>query len=381
MAGSFFMIGTIDSWTAREICPDGNKMHPAPHRNVRRPIPSQLVFLISSSQDATIELRKSCDYCVRLKRACDGKNPCSLCSRRHKPCTRSARKKSGPAKGTKYAPRRKRSAIAAWAERAASAAAGQTGQLHDSPGGGGRTGGYPTPTLSPGEAAAPPALFCSSRGQTRHGGGEREIAGGLVARPGNRVGQRTEFGSPSSPSSPQALPFPAERFVKQEVLSTGRGGGGGGGGGQGRRRLAPRLEPGLNLSPTGHASPMAAGFRRQHATPGAWSAPMMEASTRSGLSRLEEAAGGAGRGAAPSGSEARGGAEGAPSPVSGARSTVPSLPRSAGMELYQGRTRESGGGQPLPREWARSPSDTYMWPVGLVNAKRLRLVSAVLHRY
>ncbi|CAN0525870.1 unnamed protein product, partial [Laminaria digitata] len=67
----------------------------------------------------TVELRKSCDYCVRLKRACDGKNPCSLCLRRHKPCTRSARKKSGPAKGTKYAPRRKRSVIAEWADRAA----------------------------------------------------------------------------------------------------------------------------------------------------------------------------------------------------------------------------------------------------------------------
>ncbi|CAN0258369.1 unnamed protein product, partial [Ectocarpus sp. 12 AP-2014] len=28
------------------------------------------------SEDPTVELRKSCDYCVRLKRACDGKNPC-----------------------------------------------------------------------------------------------------------------------------------------------------------------------------------------------------------------------------------------------------------------------------------------------------------------
>ena len=27
-------------------------------------------------------LRKSCDLCVRLKRACDGKNPCHLCLRR-----------------------------------------------------------------------------------------------------------------------------------------------------------------------------------------------------------------------------------------------------------------------------------------------------------
>ncbi|CAM9213357.1 unnamed protein product, partial [Choristocarpus tenellus] len=53
-------------------------------------------------------MRKSCDYCVRMKRACDGKTPCQLCTRRNKKCTRSAKKKSGPAKGSKYATRRKR---------------------------------------------------------------------------------------------------------------------------------------------------------------------------------------------------------------------------------------------------------------------------------
>lgn len=26
-------------------------------------------------------MRKSCDYCVRMKRACDGKTPCELCTR------------------------------------------------------------------------------------------------------------------------------------------------------------------------------------------------------------------------------------------------------------------------------------------------------------
>ncbi|CAM9773729.1 unnamed protein product, partial [Choristocarpus tenellus] len=58
-------------------------------------------------------LRRSCDYCVKMKRACDGKTPCQLCRRREKTCTRSFRKKSGPAKGTKYAKRRSRLVIEA----------------------------------------------------------------------------------------------------------------------------------------------------------------------------------------------------------------------------------------------------------------------------
>ena len=57
-------------------------------------------------QDANEQLRKSCDYCARMKRACDGQVPCALCCRRGKTCARSVRRKSGPAKGAKYAPRR-----------------------------------------------------------------------------------------------------------------------------------------------------------------------------------------------------------------------------------------------------------------------------------
>ena len=41
-----------------------------------------------------------------MKRACDGSEPCALCFRRGKTCERSVRRKSGPAKGAKYAPRR-----------------------------------------------------------------------------------------------------------------------------------------------------------------------------------------------------------------------------------------------------------------------------------
>jgi len=46
----------------------------------------------------SIQLRKSCDYCVRMKRGCDGGTPCELCVRRNKECIRSVKKRSGPAK-------------------------------------------------------------------------------------------------------------------------------------------------------------------------------------------------------------------------------------------------------------------------------------------
>lgn len=52
------------------------------------------------------KLRRSCDNCVRLKRACNGKSPCTLCARVGKPCCRSAKKRSGPPKGTKYQARK-----------------------------------------------------------------------------------------------------------------------------------------------------------------------------------------------------------------------------------------------------------------------------------
>ncbi|CAN0580021.1 unnamed protein product, partial [Ectocarpus sp. 12 AP-2014] len=60
-----------------------------------------------------------------MKRACDGGSPCALCSRRGKDCERRLRRKSGPAKGAKYAPRRRKfeSEAAALAEEEAAAAA------------------------------------------------------------------------------------------------------------------------------------------------------------------------------------------------------------------------------------------------------------------
>ncbi|CAM9810653.1 unnamed protein product, partial [Scytosiphon promiscuus] len=36
-------------------------------------------------EDDIPQLRKSCDYCVRMKRGCNGGSPCELCSRRNGP--------------------------------------------------------------------------------------------------------------------------------------------------------------------------------------------------------------------------------------------------------------------------------------------------------
>lgn len=60
----------------------------------------------SNTAAAVVRLRKSCDSCVRLKRACNGESPCHLCARMGKLCSRSAKKRSGPPKGTKYQARR-----------------------------------------------------------------------------------------------------------------------------------------------------------------------------------------------------------------------------------------------------------------------------------
>ncbi|CAM9531976.1 unnamed protein product [Ectocarpus fasciculatus] len=216
------------------------------------------------SEDPTVELRKSCDYCVRLKRACDGKNPCSLCSRRHKPCTRSARKKSGPAKGTKYAPRRKRSVIAEWADRTA----GARGPLlpHEFPGGGGRGVGGQLPhhhfSLAPIDAAGAGGGYYGGGGSSAHAAAAAAAAasGGRFGAetlweeggpmPGQGRGRRPgEEGHPSSSLPPSSgLPFPMGWYASgapPHEEAEGRGGERGGGSGRG---LAP--PPPMGYAPT-----------------------------------------------------------------------------------------------------------------------------------
>lgn len=236
-------------------------------------------------QDTTVELRKSCDYCVRLKRACDGKNPCSLCSLRSKPCTRSARKKSGPAKGTKYAPRRKRSVIAEWADRA-SVGGKNTGLPPGFPGGGGFAvgvggggvvglgggaglglGGLGVGGPLPHHYAGYPGDGGGGPGMPYHGGrssshpagpggggrfGGRDVPSWredplTVALSGHPRGRRPpEPGRRSSSSSSAALPFPMGWYGSAAAHDGAEEGGGPGAGmGGGRGGLPPRLDPSL----------------------------------------------------------------------------------------------------------------------------------------
>lgn len=46
-------------------------------------------------------LRAACDACHRMKRKCDGKQPCTRCERRSRDCAYSNKQKSGPPKGSK----------------------------------------------------------------------------------------------------------------------------------------------------------------------------------------------------------------------------------------------------------------------------------------
>eukprot|EP00752_Nemacystus_decipiens_P011173 g9927.t1 len=245
------------------------------------------------TKDKAVELRKSCDYCVRLKRACDGKNPCSLCSRRNKPCTRSARKKSGPAKGTKYAPRRKRSVIAEWADHAS---LGREASLpHDFPGGGGMGGGggaggqlHHNLPLPPGEAGAA-AAYLGGGGPpsslhpppARRYGGEAAWSSDPLASTLSRHPQGrgpTDLGRPPPPSMPShssALPYAAAWYGSVPGHEGAEAGGAGGP--EDYRQLGHRFEPTMGYAPT--TAEMLSRRQEHHAQDprGAWSMSPMEA--------------------------------------------------------------------------------------------------------
>lgn len=338
-----------------------------------------------SQQDKPIELRKSCDYCVRLKRACDGKNPCSLCSRRHKDCTRSARKKSGPAKGTKYAPRRKRSPIAEWAD----AAVGER-DLHpyDSPVG--AIGGEVMRARSTGHlplmTAMPPFLRSRVPG---------EIPAGSWGDPTELSDRRPRWTELDMPPISSSFPFPSDRLVKTEGLLGHN------------RRLSSRLD--LPLDP-----------------PRSWSAPSMSLATRH-QARQESLMLQSALPAPPDGSEeqGRGGklrpvsvggtiAPHLPLPLRGPSAAmdprqqderiqwepssagagasaymegreraaaaglqdavVPMLPRSMGVDTSRGRLWEPPEGQRSDRQWDSFERTSQ---ASMLHAKRSRLVSEI----
>lgn len=52
-------------------------------------------------REVMVVLRNACDACHRMKRKCDGLQPCHRCRRRSRPCGYSYKQKSGPPKGSK----------------------------------------------------------------------------------------------------------------------------------------------------------------------------------------------------------------------------------------------------------------------------------------
>ncbi|CAM9667666.1 unnamed protein product, partial [Ectocarpus sp. 13 AM-2016] len=178
-------------------------------------------------------LRKSCDYCARMKRACDGGSPCALCSRRGKVCERRLRRKSGPAKGAKYAPRRRKfeneaAALAEEEAAAAAEAAATVASLKDKErnrggfnmfGGGG--GGYGDTLDSSGEGR-------SGGGGCSGGGGAAAAAVAVVMKPVRRIQEskrreendRPPSGGGGSPSA--ALTSPATATATATPPPAGR---------------------------------------------------------------------------------------------------------------------------------------------------------------
>lgn len=53
------------------------------------------------NRESMVVLRNACDACHRMKRKCDGLQPCNRCRRRSRPCGYSYKQKSGPPKGSK----------------------------------------------------------------------------------------------------------------------------------------------------------------------------------------------------------------------------------------------------------------------------------------
>lgn len=364
-------------------------------------------------KDTTVELRKSCDYCVRLKRACDGKNPCILCSRRKKPCTRSARKKSGPAKGTKYAPRRKRSPIAEWADRASvgvgvgvgvgtGGVAGEVRQVQDS-NPASNIGGVEGATTSAGagsrEICQVPILPSSSppfldsrvaQSARRHSGGigsdtgdpgKASLAsGGKLGDPGTHVTLAQSAEATVSLGS-------SEQAQKQQSQQKHQEGGGSSAGEAGVSRGRQQGMGGLAPLPT--SSPL----EREQGMSSSWGPWGSNPSGRSGFPRLEAAAAAAveaaaaaaaatGRGpmsrtAVPGGAVPEQRPKQEPSdvpqymPVGAAGPLPPPVPSS----IVEGDPRR-GQGRELPTEWA-SPREMVMEPSGLSHRPRIRLVRIV----
>lgn len=158
-----------------------------------------LLVYFPRRQETGEQLRKSCDYCARMKRACDGQVPCALCCRRGKTCERSVRRKSGPAKGAKYAPRRSKLEK----QTAAAAGANTSGTASTTPGGRTKNRSQGMKKRGAGDA----------RGKGSDSGGGKMSPRSVMPRRQKQAKTQEEEGNPgdgSLASPSEALPHDAE---------------------------------------------------------------------------------------------------------------------------------------------------------------------------
>lgn len=190
--------GVSESWTygsAQELFQD-DRLKPA---KMLRLLPAT-IQLPETAPGTSRTLRKSCDSCVRLKRACNGESPCRLCARMGKCCSRSAKKRSGPPKGTKYQPRRQQSPEALATHQpdtttsGSSGSAGCSGSEADPSVGGGP---HKVPKLRTGDDAAGAAAFI------------RRVGG--VSKTGYQQQQQRSLGPPRSLNPASSADLCAEK--------------------------------------------------------------------------------------------------------------------------------------------------------------------------
>ncbi|CAN0045736.1 unnamed protein product, partial [Ectocarpus sp. 8 AP-2014] len=157
-------------------------------------------------------LRKSCDYCVRMKRGCSGGTPCALCNRRNKNCIRSIKKRSGPAKGTKYCKRKPRKIPKTPSSSSTTSTSTST-----------------TPSAAASKPLPPSPSSSSSSSSSRATGGGASAAACVASA---SSGGRSAAAAAAAPRS-SLPPF---------------GGGSGAGGGTGKRGMIQALQSGSKLA-------------------------------------------------------------------------------------------------------------------------------------
>ncbi|CAM9493268.1 unnamed protein product, partial [Laminaria digitata] len=203
-------------------------------------------------RDTMIVLRSACDACHRMKRKCDGLQPCNRCRRRSRSCGYSYKQKSGPPKGSKRKliaadedllenrqPRPKLLPLAMWPNEseesravavAAVAAAGDpagassalTGSAATSPGANGinrllAVGGHSQPPRLPGISIPP-------EGSASNGAGAAAAAAAVAAASSSSSSSSKPGASPPVAARSPSPPNPGASSMRASPKSAARDG-------------------------------------------------------------------------------------------------------------------------------------------------------------